>query len=409
MIGLLDRHSFIAICIAVLLEELGIPMPIPTDLLIVFAGVRAAGEPTRFVVWFVALNIMSAIGASGLYLIARRGGRPLFERYGKYVHMGPEQLARAERLLRRGGWWGIAIGRATPGLRYITVIACGLLNIPYLRFLTAHIAGSSVYIAAFLALGAIFGPKVIDSIHLPAFELRLIWLLALSVGLPALLGWLCYQGHAEPRVAPSRRRTLGAILLASIMGATSLAATWATAASLTVLIDSPRPIDVAYSLARLLLGRGLRETTAYMIVYFGLLTLCVAIGVAYYELILPYLAARGTSLFRQALGLTLLGIGLVGSFLGPALLAVRNSPLDRWWQAGGPLLMLTLGLGILLYALATAYGRALAIAILPWLRRGVVDSKAQAADPAPAADPPQTPPATPPLGERQGSQAQERP
>ena len=157
MVGLLDRHSFIAICIAVLLEELGIPMPIPTDLLIVFAGVRAAEAPARFAVWFVTLNIVSALGASGLYMIARRGGRPLFERYGKYVHMGPEQLTRAEQLLRRGGWWGIALGRAIPGLRYITVIACGLLNIPYLRFVTAHIVGSSIYIAAFLALGAILG------------------------------------------------------------------------------------------------------------------------------------------------------------------------------------------------------------------------------------------------------------
>ena len=43
MLGLVTRHSLIAICLAVFLEELGIPMPIPTDILIVFAGV-AAGQ-----------------------------------------------------------------------------------------------------------------------------------------------------------------------------------------------------------------------------------------------------------------------------------------------------------------------------------------------------------------------------
>jgi len=38
MFGLLSRHSFTAIWLAVLIEEIGIPMPIPSDLLIVFAG-----------------------------------------------------------------------------------------------------------------------------------------------------------------------------------------------------------------------------------------------------------------------------------------------------------------------------------------------------------------------------------
>src|SRR6266508_4182450 len=83
MLALLDKHSFIAIFIAVLLEELGIPMPIPTDLLIVFAGVRVAGSTYAFAIWFLLLNIASAAGASGLYLIVRRGGRPLIDRYGR--------------------------------------------------------------------------------------------------------------------------------------------------------------------------------------------------------------------------------------------------------------------------------------------------------------------------------------
>ncbi|KPV51861.1 hypothetical protein SE17_18810, partial [Kouleothrix aurantiaca] len=161
MLGLLNKHSFIAIFLAVLLEELGIPMPIPTDLLIVFAGVRGAGSAENLAIWFVLLNIASAVGASGLYAIIRRGGRPLVARFGRYVHLGPRQLDRAERLLARGGWTSIAVARAVPGLRYLAVIACGLLNIPYARFITAHIVGSSVYIALFLALGAVFGPTVV--------------------------------------------------------------------------------------------------------------------------------------------------------------------------------------------------------------------------------------------------------
>src|SRR6266511_1584806 len=246
MLALLDKHSFIAIFIAVLLEELGIPMPIPTDLLIVFAGVRAGRNLEHIAIWFVLLNIASAIGASGLYAIVRRGGRPLVDRYGRYIHLGPEQVARAEKLLSRGGWTKIAIARAIPGLRYIAVIGCGLLKVPYGRFVTAHIVGSSVYIAVFLGLGAFFGPIVVEYIHLPAVELRAVWLLALAVGLPLLLAWLCYRGHAEYRAAPSRRRTLGAIVLASFAGATAMAAAWAAAATIAEVTGGPRPLNVTF-------------------------------------------------------------------------------------------------------------------------------------------------------------------
>jgi hypothetical protein len=89
----------------------GIPLPNPSDFLVIFAGTMADRSLPRLVLFFVALTIASGVGASGLYAIVRRGGRPLVERFGSYVHLGPEQLSRS-------GWGGIAVGRATPGLRY---------------------------------------------------------------------------------------------------------------------------------------------------------------------------------------------------------------------------------------------------------------------------------------------------
>jgi membrane protein DedA with SNARE-associated domain len=370
MLGLIDKHSYIAIILAVALEELGIPMPIPTDLLIVFAGIKGAGSPTRLAIWFGLLNLASALGASGLYAVVRRGGRPLVDRFGRYVHLGPKQLTRAENLLKRGGWTTIAVARAIPGLRYLAVVGCGLLNIPYTRFITAHIVGSSVYIGVFLWLGALFGPAVLRYVHLPAVELRLVWLLLLAIGLPLLLAWFCYRGHAEYTVAPSRRRTLSAILLASFAGTTALGASWAAAASLTEVLGEPRPLNVVFSLADVLLGRGLRPSNAYMVVYSALLVLCVGVGVVFYEVILPWVAPRGTTLVRQALGLTLMGVVLVCAFLVPAILAAPNGPILRWWRSGSPpLLALALLVGIICYALTTTCARALAIAILPSLRR----------------------------------------
>ncbi len=369
MLALIAKHSFLTICVAVLLEELGIPMPIPTDILIVFAGVEGAGSVPRLALWFAVLNLMSAIGASGLYFIVRRGGRPLVERFGRYVHLGPEQLARSEEKLKRTGWLGIAVGRSIPGLRYVTVIACGLLNVPYGRFLSAHIVGSSVYIAVFLALGAIFGRTVVERIHAPELLLRLLWLLLLAVGLPALLIWLSYRGHATHPAPPSRWRVLSALIVASFAGATSLAATWATASTLTQFFGLQTRVDIARGLANWLFGRGVQLAGAYTLIYTVLLLLCVAVGVAYFDLILPFLAPNTTSLPRQFGGLAVLVAGLIACFLVPSLYFQVSGPLAIWWTNGGTMLLFSVALGIISYSLTTVYGRALAIAVLPSLRR----------------------------------------
>jgi membrane protein DedA with SNARE-associated domain len=77
MLESLVRHGFVAVLLAVMIEELGIPMPIPTDVLIVFAGTVAGQSVPRLTLFFVMLTVASAVGASGLYAIVRRGGRPL--------------------------------------------------------------------------------------------------------------------------------------------------------------------------------------------------------------------------------------------------------------------------------------------------------------------------------------------
>ena len=79
MLTSLARHSFKAILVAVVIEELGLPLSIPTDFMIIFAGSTADRcSLLRLVLFYVALRTASALGASGLYAMVRRGGRPLW-------------------------------------------------------------------------------------------------------------------------------------------------------------------------------------------------------------------------------------------------------------------------------------------------------------------------------------------
>jgi membrane protein DedA with SNARE-associated domain len=205
------------------------------------------------------------------------------------VHLGPDQLARAERILTHTGWTGIAVGRAIPGLRLGTVIMCGLLNVPYRRYLTAHVVGSSVYVIGFLGLGALFGPTIAAYLHLPEAALRLLWTGALALGLPSLAVWLA-AGRRTPRPAPGTPwQRGGALLLASFAGTAALAGTWAFAATIIEAIGVTAPLNLTYALAGWLLGRGLQATSAYMLIYTLLLCLCVSLGTIYDLVVIPYL------------------------------------------------------------------------------------------------------------------------
>jgi membrane protein DedA with SNARE-associated domain len=362
MLRLFAKHSLLVVCLAVMLEEAGVPLPIPTDVMIVFAGAASVRSFSHLVLLFLLLSVASVTGASVLYAIVRRGGRPLVERFGRYVHLGPAQLARGERLLERGGWSAIAVGRAIPGFRYGTVVACGLLNVPYRRFVTAHLVGSSVYIAFFLWLGYMFGPGIISRLHVPDFGLRLLWLLALAAGLPLVLLWAYTHAHPFRPTAPSPRRLWGATLGASLVGASTLAATWSLTPTLTALFGSAPPLPL-YSV-EMIMERGLPVATAHVLLAGVLLVAAMGVSAVYFGLVAAWIERHEPRPIRQVAELMLLGSGVLLVGIAAIDIVEVNRVLLSWRNTTALLLTTNL-LGVLSYAFTTVYARGLAIALMP--------------------------------------------
>ena len=120
----------------------------------------------------------------------------------------------------------------------------------------------------------------------------------------------------------------------------------------------------------LLLGLELDVGLALMLLYVVLLALLAGMAVAYYELVLPHLTPRGATPSRQVLELALLTFGLfVTVFLFSLFVERDRSFDDLWWQGGGPVMLLGLALGVVVYATTAVYGRVLATAVVPSQRR----------------------------------------
>ncbi|MCA1645225.1 MAG: hypothetical protein LC797_07055, partial [Chloroflexi bacterium] len=97
----LDQHGLLAGFALILIEEAGIPVPIPGDFLMLLVGVHARQRQVSLWQALLVMELATLIGATALYFVAARAGRGLVYRYGRYMHLTAERLDRAERWLGR--------------------------------------------------------------------------------------------------------------------------------------------------------------------------------------------------------------------------------------------------------------------------------------------------------------------
>lgn len=149
------QHQFLGLFLLILIEEAGIPIPIPGDALVVIAGLEPHRGPLYALHVIAVSSAAVFLGSSVLYLVSRKGGRPFFRRYGRYILLDEARLAKMERWFARWGRAAIIVGRLIPGLRIPTTIMAGISGIPpAIYFSTAAVAGV-IWSLAFFFLGAL--------------------------------------------------------------------------------------------------------------------------------------------------------------------------------------------------------------------------------------------------------------
>ena len=147
--------------------------PIGGELVMLYAGVLAAGavsgERAAFlgttlspgVETYVVLVLAGAVGYLGGalvgWMIGAGGGRSLVERHGRWLHLSPATLARAERWFARYGRSAVFLGRLTPVVRSFISIPAGVLGIPPAPYAALTFLGSLLWCAGFAALGCALG------------------------------------------------------------------------------------------------------------------------------------------------------------------------------------------------------------------------------------------------------------
>ncbi len=117
-------------------------VPLPSEIVMPFAGYLVSQGTFSLVGAASAGAIGCTLGSIIAYGVGRRGGRPLIERYGRYVLLDRHDLDKAERFFARCGSGAVLIGQMVPVIRSFVAFPAGVARMPFVKFVCYAIAGS---------------------------------------------------------------------------------------------------------------------------------------------------------------------------------------------------------------------------------------------------------------------------
>ncbi len=160
LLALLRENDDKTLLFLLLIEEAGIPLPLPGDLLIAFQGYRSSIGEANVVEAGITAILAVQLGSTILYLVSRRLGRTLLFRYGHFVRLNETRLLQAERWIQRRGAVAVFVGRWIPGLRTPTSMIAGTFAVPFSQFMLYTTLSAISWCSFWLMMGYLLGQRL---------------------------------------------------------------------------------------------------------------------------------------------------------------------------------------------------------------------------------------------------------
>ncbi len=215
ILALISHYGYLVILFGVMLESTGVPLPGETILLAAGVLVQRGHMDLGYT---IAFGIAGAVVGDQIgYWVGREGGRPFVLRWGRYLFINPERLARAEAFFERHGGKAVFLARFFSGLRVFGALVAGISRMRWMTFLFYNALGGAIWATAVVLLGYFLGSSIgLVERWLGRATLVLVALVAVAVGFYLAYRWAAHNrarlvGWGEallayPPVARLRRR-----------------------------------------------------------------------------------------------------------------------------------------------------------------------------------------------------------
>ena len=101
LITLFEQHSYLILFIGIFLELMA--LPISGEFLMSYAGFFVYKGEMNYFLAILTVFLSAGAGITLTYWIGKAGGYKLIEKYGKYVHLGPERYIKIAAWFERSG------------------------------------------------------------------------------------------------------------------------------------------------------------------------------------------------------------------------------------------------------------------------------------------------------------------
>ena len=172
-------------------------IPLPSELILPYAGFLVSdpsqiepitGLPWNFWIVVIVATIGNTLGSLIAYGIGAYGGRPLLERYGKYILIRPHEIDLADAFFAKHGAATVFIGRLLPIVRTFISFPAGVARMPIGKFIAYSTAGAFLWSMLLVYAGTVLGENYAE-IRKALQPFDLLILVGVVVAVVAFVWW----------------------------------------------------------------------------------------------------------------------------------------------------------------------------------------------------------------------------
>lgn len=157
IIGVISTLGYAGVMLLMAVESACIPLP--SEVIMPFSGYLVSRGELQL--WGVAVAgaLGCVLGSLLAYFVGAKGGRPLAEKYGRYLLISHHDLELADRWFARHGEITIFAGRLLPVVRTFIAFPAGVARMPLLKFVVYTFVGSLLWCWALAWVGLRLGEQ----------------------------------------------------------------------------------------------------------------------------------------------------------------------------------------------------------------------------------------------------------
>ncbi|KKQ72441.1 MAG: hypothetical protein US94_C0043G0006 [Berkelbacteria bacterium GW2011_GWB1_38_5] len=155
IMGVISATGYGGVILLMAIESANIPLP--SEIIMPFSGFLVAQGELNL--WLVGLAgaIGCVVGSIVSYWLGAYGGRPLIEKYGKYILISHHDLDLADRWFKKHGEATVFVGRLLPVIRTFISFPAGIAKMNFPKFIIYSFLGSFPWTLALAYLGQKLG------------------------------------------------------------------------------------------------------------------------------------------------------------------------------------------------------------------------------------------------------------